>query len=450
MRSLRVLTALLFLAPFAAQAQYSIASVTFKNPGPYTTPELLAVSGLEAGQLLNQNSLGNAVQHLLDTGLFSDATINYTGTGMRRGIVVGLKPIPLDKLLPASFENFVWFTPEELTAGIHAHVPLYRGVASDAGTLPDDIQSALQQMLVAKGITATLSHAIVEPTNLHPIRVISFRIDQPTIRLNTVHLSMEAPTGASPALTPGLQKAATLATRAPFNEGLADLTLQDILLSSVRNAGYIQATLDNLQRTAAPSPTDPKTLLVTYTARIVTGDPYKVSNLTYNPTPLYSAADFSRDAKLHPGDIANESDLAKTQSAISDVYLSHGYLDIYVLSHPAFDAAAHTVAYTLEPIPGDIYHLHTVTPTGLSPEALQEFNSAWTMKPGDIYNPAYVATFVKQNKTLPPPLQVPRHLPGLRRPSNPPGRPDPDLPPQQRQLRLAQALTLLTTHYIQI
>ena len=168
MRPHRVLAALLLLAPLAAHAQYSIDSVTYNHAGPYTTPELAAVSGLEAGQLLTQNSLGNAAQHLLDTGLFSDATIDYTGTGMRRGLVVDLKPIPLDKLLPASFENFVWFTPEELTAGIHAHVPLYRGVASDAGTLPDDIQSALQQMLAAKGITATLSHEIVEPTNTPP------------------------------------------------------------------------------------------------------------------------------------------------------------------------------------------------------------------------------------------------------------------------------------------
>jgi len=43
----RVLAALLLLASIAvAHAQYSIASVTFKNPGPYTTPELLAASGL--------------------------------------------------------------------------------------------------------------------------------------------------------------------------------------------------------------------------------------------------------------------------------------------------------------------------------------------------------------------------------------------------------------------
>jgi len=401
LRPIRVLATLLLLTPFIAHAQYSIASVTFKHPGPYTTPELLAVSGLEAGQLLNANSLGNAAQHLLDTGLFSDATIDYTGTGMRRGIVVDLKPIPLDKLLPASFENFVWFTPDELTAGIHAHVPLYRGVASDAGTLPDDIQSALQQMLVAKGINATLSHSILEPTNEHPIRVISFRIDEPSVRILTAHVSMVAPQGAAAALTPGLQQALNLAPRHPFNEGLSGLTLEDILLDPFRRAGYIQSSLDNLQRTVAPSPTDPKIFLVTYTARIVTGDPWKISTLTWNPTPLYSAADFARDTKLHPGDLANDTALLNLEGLISAAYLSHGYLDVYLLPHPVPDTTANTVAYTLEPIPGDIYRLKAVNVTGLPPSAQKAFDTAWTMKAGDPYSEIAVNIFIRKNMGQP-------------------------------------------------
>ncbi len=176
---------------------------------------------------------------------------------------------------------------------------------------------------------------------------------------------MEAPTGASPALTPGLQKAATLATREPFNEGLAGLTLQDILLSSVRNAGYIQAILDNLERTVAPSPADPQTLLVTYNARIVTGDPYKVSALTYKPHPPLLRSRLRPRCQAPPRATSPTSPTSPRPRQPSPmVYLSHGYLDIYILSHPAPDTAAHTVAYTLEPIPGDIYHLHTVTPTG--------------------------------------------------------------------------------------
>ena len=399
MRSIRVFAPFLLLAPLASHAQYSIASVTFRHADPYAPAELLAVSGLKPGEALNNDSLANAAQRLLNTGLFADATIKYGNTARARAIVVDVSPIPLDQLLPASFENFVWFTPEELTAGIHAQVPLYRGVASDAGSLPDDIQAALQQMLAAKGITASISHTIAEPTNLQPRRVVNFSIDQPFVRLGTLHLSMLAPSGAAATLSPGLQQAANAATRHPLNEGLTGITLSSILLDPFRRAGYVQASLDNIERTVAPA--DANAFIVTYTARIVTGDPYKVSTLTWNPTPLYSAADFARDNKLQPGDLANESDLAKTEAAISKAYLLQGYLDVYVLPHPVPDATAHTVAYTFEPIPGEIYSLKTVNVTGLSPQALQQFNADWTMKPGDPYSDQAVNTFLTKHIAQP-------------------------------------------------
>ncbi|MGA7155826.1 MAG: hypothetical protein WBY53_03200 [Acidobacteriaceae bacterium] len=396
-----ILTALL-LAPLPALAQnLTIASVTFHNPGPYTSAELLTTSGLHPGQFLLRDSLVNAAKNLLNTGLFTDAQFDYTGAGRSKAVVVDLKPIPLDKLLPASFTNLVWFTPDELTAGIHTAVPLYRGVASDAGNLPDAIQSALQQMLAAKGITATLSHTIAEPTSANPIRLVTFTVDDPAIRLLTVHLSMVGPPGAAAALAPALQQAANHATRAPFNEGLTGAGIQNLLLDPIRNAGYIQASLDNIQRTLSPSPSNPKVLLVTYTARILTGDPYKVSTLTWNPTPVYSAADFANNATLHPGDLANASALLLTEASIAKPYLRLGYMDVYILSHPAPDATTHTVAYTLEPIPGEIYHLKSVTPTGLSPDAQKAFDSAWQLKPGEVYSDLAVGDFLRKNVAQP-------------------------------------------------
>ncbi len=397
MRTLsRALLTLLLSLP--ALAQSTIDKVVFHNAAPYTDAELLPASGLQPGQPLAPDSLVIAAHHLLDTGLFDDAQINLTGPSKARTVVVDLKPIPLDKLLPISFQNLVWFTPAELAEGLHTRVPLYHGVASDAGNFPDTLQAALQQMLAAKGITATLSHSVLEPTTLHPVRVIDFTVDQPPLHLATVHLSFSGPPGSAAALTPGLQQAVNKATRMPFNEGLGGITLEDLLLSPARDAGYINATLDNTQRTIAPSDNG---LAITYTTRILAGDPYKLSAITFEPTPIYSAADFTRDNTLHPGDLANASALDKTEAAIAKAYLTLGYMDVYILSNPLTDDTAHTVAYTLRAVPGLPYHLHAVTATGLSAEAQQEFNTAWRMKPGDVYNPAYVATFIKNNKTLP-------------------------------------------------
>jgi outer membrane protein assembly factor BamA len=391
----RVLTTLLLLAPLAALVSparsqtYTIASVVFTHPGPYTNAELLAVSGLAPGQHLGEDTLPTAAHRLLDTGLFSDATINYTGSGKATTIHVDLQPIPLDKLLPTSFENFIWFTPDELTTGIHALVPLYRGVASDAGNLPDAIQSALQQMLTAKGIAATLSHAIVEPTNLHPQLTVDFKVETPTILLAQTNL-----TGIPDPLKPDTLRAIQRLNGARYNEGRTGTTIEDTLLAPARSAGYLNASLQNIQRSPAPTSNG---IAVTYTATFVPGDAYKVSTLTWNPTPIYSAADFARDTRLHPGDPASDSALRATEAPISNAYLLQGYIDVYILPHPTPDPTTHTVAYNLTAVPGDIYHLGAITINGLSPKARALFDADWQLKPGDLYSDLAVNAFLKKH-----------------------------------------------------
>ena len=185
--------ALIVLASVSALAQYSIANIQFHGSAPYTDAELLTVSGFQPGQMLAHDSLAQGAQHLLDTGLFDDAEVSLTGQGKARTVLVELKPIPAAKLLPASFENFVWWTHEELIAAIRAHVPLYRNGVPEAGTTQDSVQTALQQILADKGITATISHVVVEPSTQHPVRVVSYRIEQPRISIGSVTYADLAP-----------------------------------------------------------------------------------------------------------------------------------------------------------------------------------------------------------------------------------------------------------------
>jgi outer membrane protein insertion porin family len=373
-------------------AQYSVEKLVFTGAAPYTDAELAATTGLAPGLLLAHDSLANAAQHLLDTGLFDDAQVVPSGAGKTRTITFTLKPIPLDKLLPVSLENFVWLTPEELTSAIHTHVPLYRGVASDAGNLADLIQAALTSILATKGVTATVTHGFIEPSSAHPVRVIAFRVEKPSTPVATINLTIKS---SSPEAVAAAKVA--LPRRLTYNEGLAGFTIQDFLLTPARNAGYVTAKVDSLQREFTDTPSVHG---ITVTAAISPGAPYKISTLTWTPTPVYSAADFARDNKLIPGDLAVASTLNKTIGLIVFAYRSHGYLDAYILPTPTLDDTAHTVAYTLQAVAGEVYHLKSVTPTGLSGAARADFDRGWQMKPGDVYNENYIANFLHNNTAL--------------------------------------------------
>ena len=95
--TLRLVSFVTFLAltlSTRAFAQYSIQKIEIHGAAPYTESEVLQVSGLRPGQMMSHASLGNAAQHLLDTGVFADAGIQLTGPGTARTVLIELKPLP--------------------------------------------------------------------------------------------------------------------------------------------------------------------------------------------------------------------------------------------------------------------------------------------------------------------------------------------------------------------
>ena len=325
--------------------------------------------------------------------MFDDAQVSLSGEGKARTVNIALKPLVLKTMNAASFENFVWWTPEELTGNLHSIVPLYRGVVPDAGNLGDLVQAALVQMLAQKGVTASVAHVTREPSTEHPRRVVDYSITEPAIKLTSVSLN-----GTPASLDAAMQKVIARATHSEFTEGERDDTTEAYLLSPARNAGYIAASFTNVQRVPVASA---KAVGVAFSATLVPGEPYKVASLDWTATPVYSAADFVRDNKLRAGDVASENALLATEAHVLQAYHEHGYLDAYLEVTPAADATAHTVAYTLAAQPGEVYRVHTVTPLNLAPEAQAEFDRAWSMKPGAPYNEQYVAKFINNNTSLP-------------------------------------------------
>jgi outer membrane protein assembly factor BamA len=398
----RALTAtVLFFASLPALAQGISTKIFFTGAAPYSDADLSTVVGLHSGQLFTDNELQAGSQRLIDTGLFDSAALTATGKGSTRQARYTIKPTPDAKLLAPSFANFVWFTPAELDQALRKNVPLYRALLPDSGTFPDTVQ-ALVQLLKDKAITATVSHTVVEPTTQHPFRTVSFRVDDPAIRIQTIHLSISGPPGAAAQLAPLLKETLNRSTGTPYNEGRADFTLEDRLLTPARDAGYAAASLDAPTCTVAPADDPSHGYVVTYTAKLISGETYKLSTINWTPTPVYAATDFTRDTKLHPGDLSSSKSLLETEHAILIAYRAQGYMDAYLAIVPSFETATHTVAYDIKAVPGDQYHLKSVTQVGLSPDVRQKFDSPWNLKTGEIYNETYVTEFLRHNIAQPP------------------------------------------------
>lgn len=389
--ALRLVSFVMFLAlalSTRAFAQYSIQKIEIHGASPYTEAEVLEVSGLRPGQMMSHDSLGSAAQHLLDTGVFADAGIQLTGGGTARTVLIELKPLPPSSFIPTTFANLAWWTPAELDAGLRQRVPFYRGGIPPAGNLPDSINAALTAMLADKGVHGTLSNASVAASNAHPQPTWEFRLDAPSVRLASATL-----TGTPAALAPSMQRVLQHLSGSQYN----DRAIADQLLTPLRDAGYLEAQLTNISTTVEPATSG---YAVRYTATVLPGDIFHITTIAWQPTTIYAQDAFTHDTKLHNGDLASQKSLLETEQAVLNAYLHLGYLDAYVDAHPQKDAAAHTVSYSLQVTPGEIYHVKTVTPLNLSAAAQKDFDFGWLLKPGAAYDPLYTASFLTNNTAL--------------------------------------------------
>jgi outer membrane protein insertion porin family len=400
-RFLRVVSTIffsIFSVAVPALAQYSIRNIEIHGAAPYTEAAILTVSGLQPGQRMSHDSLANAAQHLLDTGVFADAAIELTGTGLSRTVQIELKPLPESALVPATFSNFPWWTSAELDAALRKAVPFYRGGIPPAGNLPDSVDAALTSMLAAKGVQATVTNGSVAQTNAHPDATWDFHIESPAVRVGAVHLRGALPSGAVAAMQRVVNRSAGMR----FDENADGLAY--MLVAPLQDVGYVDAELTDVRWTVSAAGSG---YSVDYTGTIVAGDVFHVANVAWQPTTIYGQDAFIHDATLHSGDVASEDALLRTEAAIVMAYQHLGYLDAYVDAHPQKDAAAHTVSYALSVTPGEIYHLKSVTPVNLSAAAQQDFDRGWLLKPGAVYDPLYTAKFLTSNTAL-------RNLAGYR------------------------------------
>jgi outer membrane protein insertion porin family len=381
-----------FAAPAPADLTYTAGKIVFNNPGPYTQTQLEAVEGIHPGTKFKVDDLGAAAQRLVDSVFFSDVGATLSGLVTKANVIFDIKPIDRTQMLHVGFENFVWLTHAELEAALQAKAPLFLDYLPENSPVADTFNVALADALAAKGITAEVTHATVEPTMLRPERTLEFRVDSPAIRVANVKLE-----GVAPDLAPLVQKSVSATANAAYNEGLAAQTTQDRILAPLLDAGYIQAALSGVTVTPTLSGDAASVVL---SATLNAGAVYRISSIAFPGTSLLSTDAFSASAKLHPGDIASRALLFDTLAPVDAAYRRQGYLDVIVEATPSADSSTYQVAYTVSVKPGEQYRIHDLTANGLDPAARADFDRGFKMRTGEVYNPEYVTGFLKNNTAL--------------------------------------------------
>src|SRR5689334_16739339 len=165
---------LLTTAIFAQDAR-KIGGIETEGLQSMTTETVIATSGLKIGEAFSVDALDAAAERLVSSGLFKKVAYRTRNVGANVTITFQLEEVK-GQSSPVVFDNFIWFTDEELAAAIVREVPSFNGSAPDIGNTNEAIKKALQNLLDERKMPGQVEYNFGEHEHLFRVVGAPMRI----------------------------------------------------------------------------------------------------------------------------------------------------------------------------------------------------------------------------------------------------------------------------------
>jgi outer membrane protein insertion porin family len=363
----------------------------------YTDTEILGASGLQLGQDAAEGDFKEAAQRLGESGMFSGVVYSFTYSDGGSKLDLQLTDVDKSKLVPASFENFVWFTDAELLAALQQRVPLFKQLMPVTGRLPDEVTSALQALLSEKHYPGRVDFLREGKQDGGDLVGIVYRVEEVSIRIRKVEFP-----GASPEQAAFLTSAArTLAKAEYLRSKLVTITHFDFLPLCLER-GYLRAAFGEPEAQVVPQP-DSKPddsasneIEVDASVPVTMGKVFSVSGVTWKGNSAVKSDDASPLLHLVIGQPANAVRLARDEESLHKLYRSRGYMTAEIKTEAHLDDANATVHYDINIKEGDLYKMGELEIIGVDSGSKDRLQNAWTLREGDPYNAEYTRKFLEE------------------------------------------------------
>jgi len=121
-------------SPCLAQQQFTLRRVEFVGLKKLPAQQVIDASGLKVGDTISPDAIDTAAEKLMQSGLFKKLGYKLRTNAGEATVIFEVEEA--SRNLPVVFENFVWFSEDELAKAIRQDVPFFDGTAPEAGTTP--------------------------------------------------------------------------------------------------------------------------------------------------------------------------------------------------------------------------------------------------------------------------------------------------------------------------
>jgi len=365
--------------PVLARAQdqsatAKLVSAQASGSTKFTSAQVLVATGLQLGSQVGRDDFQRGADNLAKTGRF--ASVQYRYADAEGGVRVEYQVTDAPSVR-VDFDNFPWFTDDELTAAVKASVPLFDGTAPETGSVLDDISDALQLQIAKAGVHSTVSHALTTAPGTDD-RVQQFRVDEETLDLaslefrdslaqndRSIHSQLSDIVGAKYSRSALVLFEFEQVRPLYISRGFMRATFGAPNVHVVTSAGH--------SAVAAVVPIDPGPV---FTWRVP----------TWTGSTVFSQLELAAMIPLHDGDVADGMKIERGWQAVEDAYAARGYLDVDLARTPHFDEGAKSISYAVSITEGPQYRMGKLVLTGLSNEGESRIRSAWKIPVGAVFN----------------------------------------------------------------
>lgn len=363
-----------------APERLHLIKVQFSGSNRYTQEDLVRASGLNVPSQVTQDDLQQAANRLGGSGAFSSIQFTFKPAAGIRGVEADFAVQDSRQLLPADYDNFLWFSDAELAQAIHTAVPLYAGVIPQSGSMADDVKSALHALLLAKGLPHNVSYELAAVGGATPF-TYRYKVDDASFTVK--EFTFIGVKRVSPEL---LARAVDGFRGESYSSALLKSILEKNLLPVYRDRGFLQAKIDELKPQLHASD-------VSLEVDLFEGEQYKLRDYRWSGNTVIPAEELARQIRLKPGEPVNFSALEDDLGKIRKTYGRFGREAAMVKPVPTY--VGDTVTYLFDVTEGDLYRMGKLQIEGVEPGLAAKLAENWKLAAGAPYDNTYVVQFFK-------------------------------------------------------
>jgi outer membrane protein assembly factor BamA len=371
---------------------YKLTSIKVTGTSRYTPEEVANASGLHIGENVSEEDFKQATQRLGETGLFSD--VAYTYAFSSAGTKLELQVKENDQLIPLVFDNFPWFSDQELIGKIHAQIPLFKGQLPVDGNVIDQVADLLAALMVEHNPHFHVQY-LRSAESAGPIQAIVFTVNGAQIRMHNVVYP-----GASASQVPALEAATKKILNEEYFRSRVALFAKFDLRPIYLKQGYLKASF-------APSDArviseTPDQTVVDVNVPVDEDHQYKLGKILWSGNTVFPESKLQPLIHVQTGQPANAVQLSDDMKAVRDLYGTRGYVKAVPEMKADFDESDNSVTYTIAIKEGEQYTMGEIEFEGVDDKTRARLRLAWQLTPGQPYDSSYSKRFLDDaNSYLP-------------------------------------------------